>query len=1128
MAKITVPLAAGAAIDEGFSPYDSSVILKWCGLIVALSVVAAVCAGFRWYSAFYVAHRTEHVLRSQLFSHLQQLHFGYHDRAQIGNLMARANLDLRQINQLVVFTPVLAANVVMVIGILAVLFTLNVKLTLLSIITFPLLVVGAVWFQRLLNPVAVRLQERLAQVSEVVEEGVAGVRVVKGLGAEEVETRRLDDRAEQVRSEAVALGKLRATFNPMLDLLPMVALVTVLYVGGKDAIDGVLTVGDLVAFSALLLQLVFPLRMTSYVVAQVARASASAARVQEVMVTEPEIVEDESLPSLPPGPGAVSFSGVRFAYHGGRDVLVDFDLELEGGESVALVGPTGCGKSTVARSDPALLRRDGGSRPHRRRRRALASGSDRSAARSVWCSRTRSCSATPCGRTSRSRRARPRTRGGGGAPRSTPPRSSVRRDLAGADDFIRELPDGYDTMLGEHGFSLSGGQRQRLAIARAILADPRVLILDDATSAVDPTKEHEIRAALAEVMRGRTTLIIAHRPATIALADRVVLMDEHGPRRGDRHARPSARDERGLPTRARRRLQEPRGRPMTAPSAAPDVDVDEVDVDVDHRRRRPARTRPTSGGGHSGCCGRGDGSWWRCRCSSWVRPRLMTAGPALISFGIDEGVSKGDVDTVTLASVLFIAAAAGAYVFGRAAIYGVSKVGEAFLLDLRRRVFHHVMGMSMGFFDRTRTGLLVSRMTADVEALQDLISQGLAVFVVSAVLVIGTLVAMFLLSWQLGVVVLLMSPILVVATVWYRRMSSRAYLRVRDRVGGTLTALQEGLAGVRVIQAFDQTERTVGDFIDTSREQYRTSIGAERITATYNGIIHARPRSDARADRRPRRATSPPTAPSPSASSRRSCCTSTTSTSRSSSSRRSSTRSSRRRPRCTSSTGCSTRRSTSSSPTSRSTLPATGDLVVDHVGFRYAPELPPVLRDVSLVLESGRRLVLVGPTGAGKSTLAKLMARFYDPTEGTITFGGVDLRRRRRGDVAERDRRDPPGGVPLHRDDPRQPPARSAGRDRGSNPRRARPSRPRRTVRSLSRRPRHSGRDARHELLGRRAPARVGCARRARRSVGARPRRGDVEPRPRHRAPPRPGTGAPDGGPQRRGDRAPPHDRGAR
>jgi ATP-binding cassette subfamily B protein len=313
----------------------------------------------------------------------------------------------------------------------------------------------------------------------------------------------------------------------LLDLLPMVALVTVLYVGGKDAIDGTLTVGDLVAFSALLLQLVFPLRMTSWVVAQVARASASAARVQEVMVAEPEIVEDASLAPLPPGSGAVSFSGVRFAYHGGRDVLGDFDLVLEGGESVALVGPTGCGKSTVARLIPRFYDVTAG-RVHidgvdvrdvrlgsLRREIGLVFEDTFLFSDTVWENLAFA--------------ARAGVEPGSG--RSTEAEAAeVERAarLAGADDFIRDLPDGYETMLGEHGFSLSGGQRQRLAIARAILADPRVLILDDATSAVDPTKEHEIRAALTEVMRGRTTLIIAHRPATIALANRVVLMDEHG------------------------------------------------------------------------------------------------------------------------------------------------------------------------------------------------------------------------------------------------------------------------------------------------------------------------------------------------------------------------------------------------------------------------------------------------------------------------------------------------------------------------------------------------------------------------------------------------------------------------
>jgi ATP-binding cassette subfamily B protein len=374
-----------------------------------------------------------------------------------------------------------------------------------------------------------------------------------------------------------------------------------------------------------------------------------------------------------------------------------------------------------------------------------------------------------------------------------------------------------------------------------------------------------------------------------------------------------------------------------------------------------------------------------------LQAAMMTAGPALVSYGIDEGVAKGDSDVIALASVVFVVTVLLAYGFGRAAIFGISKIGEAFLLDLRSRVFRHIMQLSMGFFDRTRTGVLVSRMTADVEALQDLVSQGLAVFVVSAVLVIGTLVAMVLLSWQLGLAVLALAPLLVWATIVYRRASSRAYLRVRDRVGGTLTALQEGLAGVRIIQAFDQTGRTVDEFVDTSRAQYRTSVRAERITAIYNGEVQAiqgvslalviglgayfgsegavtvgvvtafvlylnnlyEPIQQ---------------------------LTQVFNTFQQSSAALHKLYGLLDTPRDL------------AEPEQPVALPPQGALTVDHVSFRYAPQLPPVLDDVSIRLEHGQRLVLVGPTGAGKSTLAKVMARLYDPTAGTVTFGGVDLR----------------------------------------------------------------------------------------------------------------------------------------
>jgi ATP-binding cassette subfamily B protein len=370
---------------------------------------------------------------------------------------------------------------------------------------------------------------------------------------------------------------------------------------------------------------------------------------------------------------------------------------------------------------------------------------------------------------------------------------------------------------------------------------------------------------------------------------------------------------------------------------------------------------------------------------------LMIAGPALIGYGIDQGVGKGDVDVVTKAALLFIVAAAGAYVLGRAAILGVARIGEAFLRDVRERVFHHIMDLSMGFFDRTRTGLLVSRMTADVEALQDLVGQGLAVFLVSVSLIVGTMVAMLLMSWQLALITLALMPILLAATIWFRRASSRAYLRVRDRVGGTLIALQEGLAGVRVIQAFDQTDRTVWDFTRTSHEQYLTSVGAERIAAIYVAIVElvqgvafaliiglgAFLASDGDVTvgvvtafvlylnnlfEPIQQLTQVFNSLQQAGAALKKLY------------------------------GLLDEQLDLTEPEQPVELPFAGDLVVDNVSFQYAPQLGPVLRDVSLTLENGKRLVLVGPTGAGKSTLAKLMARFYDPTDGAIRFGGVDLR----------------------------------------------------------------------------------------------------------------------------------------
>lgn len=513
-ARITIPLLAAAAIDQGILEGDQGVVVRFAVLMVIVGVVQAVCTGLRRYSAFRIALRVETNLRDRLFAHLQRLHFAFHDEAQTGQLMARANSDMQQINLVVVLLPLTAASLLTMAAVLVIIFVQSPGLALLVVVTLPFLNVAATRFTHRIQPVTLELQEDLADLSGVVEESVAGIRVVKGFGAEKVQAARLRHEADAVLDRSMAAARLRAGFIPLVDLLPTLSLVAILWYGGHQVLNGNLELGYLVAFNSYVLMLIWPMRMLGMLLAQASRSSAAAGRVHEVLATEPAIVDRTGARPLPDGPGEIRFEDVRFAYGTGAGprVLTDLDLVIRGGEAVALVGATGSGKTTVARLVPRFYDVDGG--------RVLLDGVDVRAAELVDLRRSVGIVFEDTFLFSESVRANIAF----ADPEASPAAVERAARLAGATEFIDDLPDGYDTVIGEHGFSLSGGQRQRIAIARAVLADPRVLILDDATSSVDPTKEHEIRGALREVMEGRTTLIIAHRPATIALADRVVLL----------------------------------------------------------------------------------------------------------------------------------------------------------------------------------------------------------------------------------------------------------------------------------------------------------------------------------------------------------------------------------------------------------------------------------------------------------------------------------------------------------------------------------------------------------------------------------------------------------------------------
>ncbi len=514
-AKIAIPAFAGAAIDNGIIPGDGNVIAKYAVLILFVGVVQAAGTALRRYSAFRISYRAETDLRQRLFAHLQRLHFAFHDHAQTGQLMARANSDIQQVNQVVIMLPLTISNILILIGAVTVMLLKSVTLALLALGAMPLLAYFATRFSHQIAPVSLELQQELGDLSGVVEESIAGVRVVKGFGAERRQTRRLNIEADSVLDRALVAARMRSNFLPLVDFLPALALVAILWYGGHLVLDGELQIGDLVQFNSYILMLIWPLRIGGMLVAQSARSAAAAGRVSEILETD-NAVSDPAHPKPLPrdGTGELRFEGVRFAYTSGQPVLDGFDLVVRGGEAVAIVGPTGSGKTTVARLLPRFYDVSEG--------RVLVDGVD---VRDVGVHELRRSIGIVFEETflfsdtvaENIAFAIPDA-----------PMDVVRQAarLAGADEFIVELPDQYDTVIGEQGYSLSGGQRQRVAIARAVLADPRVLILDDATSSVDPTKEHEIRTALQQVMQGRTTLIIAHRAATIALADRVVLLDE--------------------------------------------------------------------------------------------------------------------------------------------------------------------------------------------------------------------------------------------------------------------------------------------------------------------------------------------------------------------------------------------------------------------------------------------------------------------------------------------------------------------------------------------------------------------------------------------------------------------------
>ncbi|MFC8200526.1 ABC transporter ATP-binding protein [Streptomyces sp. NPDC057298] len=1022
-----VPLITKVIIDDVVGDHTRD-MAPWAGALIGAAVVVYVLTYIRRYYGGRLALDVQHDLRTDMYGTITRLDGRRQDELSTGQVVGRATSDLQLIQGLLFMLPMTIGNILLFVISLVIMAWLSLPLTLVALVMAPALWVIAKRSRTKLHPATWYAQAQAAAVAGVVDGAVTGVRVVKGFGQEDQETGKLREIGRKLFAGRLRTIRLNSKYTPALQAVPALAQVAMLALGGWLAVKGEVTLGTFVAFSSYLAQLVGPVRMLAMVLTVGQQARAGAERVLELIDTEPSI-EDGTKPLPADAPATVEFDDVSFAYDDDRPVLDGLSFEIRSGETLAVVGSSGSGKSTVSLLLPRFYDVSRGA--------VLIGGLD---VRELTLDSLRAAiglvpeDSFLFSETVRANIAY-------GRPEATQEEIETAARAAQADRFIAALPDGYDTKVGEHGLTLSGGQRQRVALARAILTDPRLLVLDDATSAVDAQVEHEIHEALRGVMAGRTTLLIAHRRSTLNLADRIAVLDdgrladigtheeltERSPlyRRlltdpdelggvSPGHATPSCpvedtsvRDEldaefdaeRGVTPRLWTGDREPKDTALAGTPATPELlaQVDALPPATDTPAIDEARAVTPE-----------DSYGLRRLLRGFGLPLLVSLGlvavdagmglllPVLIRHGIDEGVSELALGGVWAASAIALVSVLVQWTAQIGETRMTGRTGERVLYSLRLKIFSQLQRLGLDYYERELTGRIMTRMTTDVDALSTFLQTGLVTAFVSVVTFFGIMGALLVIDVQLALVVFLTLPPLVIGTFFFRRASVKAYELARERVSVVNADLQESVSGLRILQAF-RREGSGGRRFAEGSDSYRQArirgqwlisvyfpfvqllssvaaaavliVGAARVDAgtlttgalvaylLYIDLFFAPVQQLSQVFDGYQQATvslgriqellQEPT-------------------------------------------------STKAADEPLEVLSLRGEIAFEDVDFAYGrpgdKDAEEALSGVGLTIPAGQTVAFVGETGAGKSTLVKLVARFYDPTGGRVTVDGTDLR----------------------------------------------------------------------------------------------------------------------------------------
>ena len=1058
LVTIVIPLIQRHIIDNSIVTRSQPI---WPGatLLLLAALIAFGAVYLRRYRGGQLSLDVQHDLRTELFGSLTSLDGARQDQLHTGQIVSRSISDLNMIQSLLSMMPMLIGNVLLFALSLIVMFVLSPLLALISLAVGPALLALSILSRRRLFPASWDAQQKAGEVAGVVEGAVTGVRVVKGFGQEIQEIERLEGISRVLYAARVRAVRLMAKFSPALGAIPVLGQVGVLALGGWMAIKGEITLGTFLAFSSYLAQMINPVRALTSLITIGQEARASVIRVFEVIDSRPVLTEKPDAITLPAGPKYVELDDVRFGYVPSEPVLRGLSLRVQPGQTLAVVGTSGSGKSTISLLLPRFYDvRSGAIRVGGQDVRDLTLDSLRA---SIGLVLEESFLFSDTVRNNIAY----------GRPEASDAQVFAAARAAEAEDFILDLPDSYDTVVGEQGLTLSGGQRQRVALARALITDPSILVLDDATSAIDARVEAQIHATLRKVMAGRTTLLIAHRRSTLELADQIAVLDA------------GQLIDQGTNEELMARCPQYRLLLAGPGDDAEGVDAGELDYyrnEADQRAAgrtvqadsgvtpglwpESARADAAADANGASSAGRGElasstaasigrgtvsGGWMagvppspellarvaalppanespevdksfargpdpRFTLRKLLKPFAIaliiglvldgldalasTVMPLLVRGGIDNGVERhllsfdARFKIIVLVSVIGLGIVVADWAVNYAQTIVVGRNGERLLYTLRVKIFSHLQRLGLDFYERELTGRIMTRMTTDVDALSSFFQTGLITMVNSVLTFFVVLSLMLIINLRLGLILCTVLPFLIAATVVFRYKSSRAYTEAREKVSAVNADLQENVAGLRVAQAY-RRERVNSDRFAGLSGAYRVSrLRAQRMIAVYFPFVQALSTIGgaivlfaAASEIHSGAITvgsliayllwvdslfSPVQQMSQVFDGYQQA-----------------------------NVGLQRIKALLQTPTS--TPPAEnpfrpgrlrGQIELRDVHFGYARQRTEAIGGISLSIAPGETVALVGQTGAGKSTLVKLVARFYDVTAGSVLIDGRDVR----------------------------------------------------------------------------------------------------------------------------------------